>query len=242
MKAMIFAAGKGTRLKPLTDNLPKALVKVGEYTLLEHVIRHLKSFGIRDIIINIHYLGYQIIDFLNVKNNFDVNISISDESDCLLETGGGLKKAAYFFDDNKDFLVYNVDILSDIDIGKMLHKHQTEKNLATLAVRNRKSSRYFLFDECDKLIGWKNNNTGEKIIVNSIPLKPVEMAFSGIHIINPKIFTLIEEQGIFSITNVYLRLAENYPISSLDHSQSQWFDIGKHETLAEAENSFSYNY
>jgi len=146
MKAMIFAAGKGTRLQPLTNDIPKALVKVNNITLLEIIINKLKHFGFNDIIINVHHFAEQIKDFLNKNNNFGIKITISDESSLLLETGGGLKKAAWFFDDNKPFLIHNVDILSDINLSELYDFHIQSQSLATLAVMHRITSRYFLFD------------------------------------------------------------------------------------------------
>lgn len=238
MKAMIFAAGKGTRLKPLTDTTPKALIKVGNKTLLEHVINHLKYAGVTDIIVNVHYLAKQIIDFLKVNNNFGFNISISDESDILLDTGGGLLKAAAFFGKDEDFIVYNVDILSDIDLNKMLAFHKNNKALATLAVRDRKTSRYFLFDKNLVLKGWKNITTGALIKTIEKDKDLIPLAFSGIHILNARIFELINDTGVFSMTAAYLNLAKKHKIYGYRHDNSQWFDIGKIETLKEAEKSF----
>jgi len=238
MKAMIFAAGKGTRLKPLTDTTPKALVKVAGKPLLEHVIMHLKSAGVTDIIINVHYLAEQIIEFLKNNNNFDVNISISDESDVLLDTGGGLLKAAHFFEKDSDFIVYNVDILSDINLNDMLAFHKNNKALATLAVRDRKTSRYFLFDKNQTLKGWKNTTTGALIKTIEKDKDLIPLAFSGIHIINEKLLGLIEETGVFSMTAAYLNLAKKYKILGYRHDNTQWFDIGKIETLKEAEKSY----
>jgi len=239
MKAMIFAAGMGTRLHPLTLNTPKALIKVKGIALLEHVIRHLKRHGVDEIVINIHYLGAQIVHFLEAHSNFGIPIHISDERDKLLDTGGGLLKAASFFDDGKSFIVYNVDILSDIDLKAMYHEHIVGECLATLAVRNRTTNRYFLFDNENYLKGWRNIQSGEEVIWGNSQATWRQMAFSGIHIINPKIFKLIENTGCFSITTEYLKLAQNNPIKAYEHSQTQWFDIGKHETLKEAQNNFS---
>jgi len=237
MKAMIFAAGRGTRLKPLTDNIPKALVKVGNKTLLEHVILKLKGAGVTDIIVNTHYLAPQITLFLR-KKNFGLNISISNEQHLLLETGGGLVNAAHFFDKNEDFFVHNVDILSDIDLNAMWHYHKEQKSLATLAVKSRKTSRYFLFDTKMQLCGWKNTNTNEEIVVKTSQENLKPLAFSGIHIINSKIFEHITETGVFSLTPVYIRLAKEHKIRGFRHDYSQWFDIGRIETLKAAEDYF----
>ncbi len=236
---MIFAAGKGTRLKPLTNNTPKALVKVCGITLLERVLIKLKQFGITDVIINIHYLGRDILAFLKEKKNFGINISISDESSMLLDTGGGLAKASSFFDDTDDFVLYNVDILSDINLFDMWCKHMHDKNLATLAVRDRQTSRYFLFDNNTMLCGWENTLTGEKIIKRNStePLKPY--AFSGIHIVSKKIFRYMPARGSFSITKTYLDLCSDMPIGGYVCNNSYWFDVGKHASLTEASQHFS---
>jgi len=242
MKAIIFAAGKGTRLQPLTNTVPKALVKVKGVTLLEHVIKHLKSHGVVDVIINIHYLGEMIMEFIDAHSNFGINITFSDERDELLETGGGLKKASAFFTNGQDFIAYNTDILSDIDLSQMMRYHKQEKSLVTLAVRERFTSRYFLFDEDNTLKGWKNDNTGEIVTIGKTDKALRALAFSGIHIINPKIFELIEEEGPFSISPVYLRLAKNHKIKAFEHTSGQWFDIGKHDTLTAAEKLFKFYY
>ena len=238
MKAMIFAAGKGTRLKPLTDNTPKALIEVQGGALLGHVINHLKKYGVTDIVINVHYLSEQIVNYLKSNNNFGINISISDESDLLLDTGGGLLKAAHFFNKNEDFIVYNVDILSDINLDEMLAYHKTHKSLATLAVRDRQTSRYFLFDKNLQLRGWKNTQTGYLIKTVERDKDLLPLAFSGIHILNARFFDLIQETGAFSITSAYLQLANKHKIIGFRHDSSQWFDIGKAETLKAAELNF----
>lgn len=234
MKAMIFAAGKGTRLQPLTNSTPKALVEVNGITLLERAIVHLKNFGIKDIIINIHYLGEQIVDFVKQNNNFDINISFSDETDELLDTGGGLKKASWFFNDNNPFLVYNTDIISDININKLYKLHIESKSTVTLAVRQRSSSRYFLFNDLMKLCGWKNTKTNEEIIpvkINSLN----ELAFSGIHVISPNLFKFFPNKNKFSIIETYLSNISKVDIVGFNHSQDYWFDVGSIQKLNEAE-------
>ncbi len=234
MKAMVFAAGLGSRLQPLTSNLPKALVKVRGVPLLEIVIKKLIREKYDQIIINIHHRANQITDFLQEKKNFGIDIHISDESDQLLDTGGGLKKAAWFFDDNNPFLAYNVDVLSDLPIATMLAYHKQSESLATLAVRNRSTSRYLLFDDNSRLCGWENIKTGEKIISN--PKEHYkQLAFSGIQIIEPEIFNLITEEGKFSIIDVYLRLAKEHKITGYRHDDSYWLDAGRVENIAEAE-------
>lgn len=229
MKAMIFAAGLGTRLSPITDTTPKALVKIGDQSLLEILIRKLIALNIKDIIVNVHHFPEQIKSFLEKNNNFDINIKISDESLELLETGGGIKKASWFFDDREPFLVHNVDIISDIDIDQMLYYHRQYGNLATLAVRSRKTSRYLLFNEHNELCGWENINTNEQIIVKKD--KAERFAFSGIHIIDPKIFDHFSESGKFSIIKTYLRLAAQFNIGCYKHDSSFWLDVGKPESI-----------
>jgi len=234
MKAMIFAAGKGTRLKPLTDNLPKALVKVHNIPLLEHVILKLKKSGVTEIIINVHYLSNQIIDFLKEKNNFDIRIEISDETDLLLDTGGGLKKAAWFFDDNKPFIVHNVDIISEINLEELYNYHVANNALATLAMSKRNSSRYFLMNTENQLCGWENTQTKVKIISKSAN-KLTQLAFSGIHVINPEIFSFFDKDQLFSITSMYLELSKKKIIKGYVHENKNWFDIGTKEKLQKAE-------
>ena len=230
MKAMIFAAGKGTRLKPLTDNTPKALVKINGIPMLEHVISKLKNSGVSEIIINVHYLADQIVNFLKEKNNFGLRIEISDERNRLLDTGGGLKKASWFFDDQKPFILYNTDIISNIDLTGMLYYHNKNNAIATIAVRKRESSRYFLFNKQMELCGWKNTKTGEtKISKHSYSFN--SLAFSGIHIINPSLFNYMNKTGAYSIVSTYLEVSKLKTINGFDHSSDYWFDVGKPESL-----------
>lgn len=239
MKAMIFAAGLGTRLRPLTNDRPKALVEVNDMPLLEIVIRRLKHFGFQDIIINIHHFGDLIVDFLKKKNNFGIKIEISDERDLLLETGGGLKKAAWFFDKETPFLVCNADILTDLDLKKFYDFHLKNNGLATLAVRNRPTSRYLLFDENNhELAGWTNEKTGE-YKWSKLTQKVLKRAFSGIHIIDPKIFELMPNKDKFSIIEVYLEAAKNHSIFGYLHDEDIWLDVGKPESLAKAKGIIS---
>lgn len=224
---MILAAGLGTRLRPVTDILPKALVKVGGKTLLESAIRHLAGHGVKDIIINVHHFADQVIDFLARNNNFGLNISISDERDQLLDTGGGLVKASAFFTGKGPFFVRNVDILSDLDLNKMMEYHQQSKAVATLAVRIRETSRYFLFDTDHRLCGWTNSKTGEKVVASGSGKNLEMMAFSGIQVLSPEIFNLVTETGKFSLTPLYLRLAKDHLIRGFPDNSSLWKDVGK---------------
>jgi NDP-sugar pyrophosphorylase family protein len=234
MKAMILAAGLGTRLQPLTNNKPKALVEVNGKTLLETTINKIIQAGITEIVINVHHFAQQVIDFVKEKNSFGIDIHFSDETEELMDTGGGLKKASWFLKGGEPFLVYNVDILSDIDLRHLINHHKKNEALVTLAVRKRKTSRYLLFDKDFTLYGWQNVKTGEKKIARE-KLDLNLFAFSGIHIIEPAIFDLINKTGRFSIIDVYLKLAKEYRILGYDHSQTQWLDLGRIENLKEAE-------
>lgn len=236
MKAMIFAAGLGTRLKPYTETMPKALVPVGGVPMLEILIRHLINNNIHDIIINVHHYSEQVIDFLKSKKNFGANIHISDESDYLLDTGGGLNKASWFFDNNEPFLVQNVDIISDLDYSKLFSIQQSRKSLAVLAVCKRTTSRYFLFDDQMQLCGWENIKTGEVKIVKDHSDVLTRFAFSGIHVIDPAVFKLINREGKFSIVDIYLELAANNGILGFEHNAGNWIDMGKPDELVKAEN------
>lgn len=235
MKALIFAAGLGTRLRPLTNDRPKALVEINGMTLLEIVIRRLKKAGVTNLIINVHHHAQMIIDFLKSKNNFDVNIVISDERDELLETGGGLLKAADFFSDGKPFFVHNVDILSDIDLKKMYEEHVKSKAVATLSTRHRATSRYLLFNKKNALYGWMNIKTGKMILCKKKKGKLNLRAFSGIHVISPDLFDAMpEDKKRFSIIDVYLAAAAYQKIVGYPHEEDKWMDVGKIENIEEA--------
>jgi N-acetyl-alpha-D-muramate 1-phosphate uridylyltransferase len=234
MKAMIFAAGLGTRLKPFTENHPKALAVVNKKTLLQRNIEYLKQYGFNEFVLNVHHFPKQITSFLKEHDNFRCKITISDETDALLETGGGLRKASGFLKGNEPFLVMNVDMLTNLDLGKMIAFHQSNKSLATLAVTQRTSSRYFLFNKKNELCGWKNMKTNEeKIRRKENDLIP--KAFSGIHIIEPGIFDLMKQEGKFSMVDVYLELCAHQSIIGYDHSNDILIDVGKPESITEAE-------
>lgn len=235
MKAMILAAGLGTRLRPLTNHTPKALVEVNGIPLLEMVIQRLKIYGFHEIIINVFHFAEQIIEFLQEKQNFGIDIRISYEKDELLDTGGGIKNASWFFNDGAPFLVYNVDIVSDLDLRQFYDAHLHSQALATLAVSTRQASRYFLFNQDYILCGWKNIKTGEIKITRATPetdLTP--LAFSGMHVIDPAIFDLMPEQNVFSIIDTYLHLAAHHKIVAFKHDHSLWVDLGKKENLLKA--------
>jgi NDP-sugar pyrophosphorylase family protein len=234
MKAMILAAGRGTRLHPLTETIPKALVKAGGMSLLERLIMKMKVQGVDHIVINVHHEASQITAFLLKKANFGIRIEVSHEKDQLLETGGGISNAVHLLEGDEPFVVHNVDVLSDIDLRVMYAKHLAGGALATLAVRSRKTSRYLLFDESLRLHGWENRDTGERMIPSGRENGLRPLAFSGIHVISPLIFKLFEEKGAFSIIDTYLRLCNKHSIMGFQHDEGLWIDAGKPEGLKTA--------
>ena len=229
MKALIFAAGLGTRLKELTQHTPKALVKVDGITLLERAILTLKQAGVTEIIVNAHHFAEQIVDFI-AQNNFDMPIHISLEKDQLLDTGGGLKHAMPFFD-NEPFIAYNVDIISDIDLQKLYHFHCEQKAMATLAIRNRETQRYLLFNNDMQLCGKENLKTNEKTLIPELSEKAhlQRYAFSGIHVISPPIISYMPNRDVFPIMEVYLSAAQSNSVLGFLHNEDSWADMGKRE-------------
>lgn len=226
-QAMIFAAGLGTRLKPLTDTMPKALVPVGGRPLLWHVVMKLKDSGFERIVVNVHHFAQQIIDYLAANQNFGLDIRISDESEKLLETGGGIKKALPLFDLHSPILIHNVDILSNVDLS------QLDVDVPTLVVSERKTKRYLQFDESMRLIGWKNIETGE--------VKGREgrsLAFSGIHVFHPSLFPLLNDwPERFPVMDFYLKVCAHHLVRGIEVKNLQLLDVGKLDTLEQA-NSF----
>lgn len=223
-KAMILAAGLGTRLRPLTDDTPKALLSFRGKTMLEHVLDHLKIHGITEVVINIHHHAGQVERFLEKHQNFGCNIHLSDERRQLMDTGGGIVKARRFLEGAGPFVVHNVDISSDIDLGALVAYHSRHNTLATLAVSDRTTSRQLLVDADGLLCGWKDNRTGEEIIARKKPgLRPV--AFSAIHVMDPLIFRYLEQEQPFSITKAYLQLAAKHRIMTFDHTGDDWKDM-----------------
>ena len=235
MQAMIFAAGLGTRLKPLTDRIPKALVSVGGEPLLKRVIFQLKDAGFTRIVVNVHHFSQQIIDYLRENNNFGMDIRISDESDKLLETGGGIKKAWSLFDQTEPILIHNVDILSNVNLQKF---YQNAPLAARLLVSERTTKRYLLFDDTMRLVGWTNIETGEvKSPYPGLNPKDYQMyAFSGIHMVAPSLFPLMEDEpDKFPIMDFYLRHCDKVRIEGYVKNDLKLMDVGKQETLKEAE-------
>jgi len=243
MRAMVLAAGLGTRLRPLTNDRPKALVELGGKTLLEITLTRLASFGVREVIINVHHFADMVVDYLKARGNFGLRVEISREDDLLLDTGGGLKRAARFFLQDparldEAFLLHNVDVVSTIDLRRLLDFHRQREALASLAVQQRESSRQLLFSPEDELAGrWINGRDPE--FVRPIPnLKA--FAFSGIHAISPRLLPKITEQGVFSIIESYLRLArEGEKILAFRADEYRWRDLGKIEDLQQAEREFA---
>ncbi|MHC1704853.1 MAG: nucleotidyltransferase family protein [Tenuifilaceae bacterium] len=234
MKAMILAAGLGTRLKPITDDKPKALVEIGGKTLIEHTISKLVGNGFDEIVVNVHHFSQMLISFLQSKE-FGVKILISDESDWLLDTGGGIFHAYKFLEGDAPFLVHNVDIITDIDLNLLYSIHNNSNALVSLAVGKRESSRVFLFDDEMNLSGWKNKLTNKQIIPDTSRESLTEFAFSGIHVINPEIFKLIKTTGAFSIIDTYLSLCSKYTIKGHDISNNFVVDVGKPDSISVAE-------
>lgn len=244
MRAMILAAGLGTRLRPLTDDRPKALVEVAGHTLLEITIRRLQQFGIREVIVNLHHFADMVVEYLKKHDNFGMRIEISRE-DVLLDTGGGLKKAAWFFleagQSDEPFLLHNVDVLSTIDFRRMAEFHQQNQALATLAVQERETSRYLLFDESNQLCGRRAGRDQKPEVVR--PSKDTRpLAFSGVHVISPRLLTKMTEDGVFSIITSYLRMAgEGDKILAFRSDEFYWRDLGKPENISQAARDLKQN-
>jgi NDP-sugar pyrophosphorylase family protein len=236
MKAMILAAGLGTRLRPLTDNRPKALVEIAGRTLLEITLSRLRAFGIREVIINVHHFADMILEYLKTNDNFGMRIEVSRE-EALLDTGGGLKKAAYFFLEDRfesPFILHNVDVLSTIDLGRMVKFHNENQALATLAVQDRETSRYLLFDEQLQLCGRRSGRDHKTELVRSSP-RVQALAFSGIHVISPRLLEMMTEEGVFSIISCYLRLAgHEEKILAFRADEYYWRDLGRPDNVIQA--------
>jgi NDP-sugar pyrophosphorylase family protein len=241
MKAMVLAAGLGTRLRPLTNDRPKALVEINGRTLLEITLSRLKLFGIHEVIVNAHHFAGMVVEYLKANHNFGMRIEVSCE-ETLLDTGGGLKNADWFFlKDGSDeaFFLHNVDVISTIDLNLMAQFHRTSGVLATLAVQTRKTSRYLLFDQQLELCGRRRVKEGKTELVRSAE-PACELAFSGIHVISPKLFKLMTEQNIFPIVDVYLRLAaQGEKIKAFRADEYDWRDLGTPESVAQAASEFT---
>ena len=237
MKAMIFAAGLGTRFKPWTDKHPKALALVNGKSLLQRNIEYLQLYGIKDVIVNVHHFAGQIIDVVERNNGWGSNIIISDESDEVLETGGGLLKAKALLEDSDPFITLNADILTDLNLNALLEFHGQHKSLISFGVTNRETSRYFLFDDDHRLCGWRNIKTNEEKISISRP-GLIQKAYSCVALFQFRVFSLIKQTGKFSLTETYLGLAANNLILGYDHTGDKLVDVGKPESVAIAEKLF----
>jgi NDP-sugar pyrophosphorylase family protein len=235
MKAMVLAAGLGTRLRPLTSDRPKALVKVANRTLLEITLARLKTFGVRDVIVNVHHFADMIVEYLQAYDNFGMHIEISRE-EILLDTGGGLKKAGWFLSgDSEPFILHNVDVISTIDLQEMLRSHKDRQALATLAVKDRPTSRYLLFDEQQQLCGRRLVREQKLEMVRPGQQSSSELAFAGIHIISPRLIPLLHGDGAFSIINSYLELAgQGEKILAFRADNYDWRDLGTVESVNKA--------
>jgi NDP-sugar pyrophosphorylase family protein len=252
MKAMVLAAGLGTRLRPLTNDRPKALVEINGRTLLEMTLLKLRAAGVSEVIVNVHHLSEMIVEYLKQKQSFGMRIEISREDDLLLDTGGGLKKAAWFFLENSSgkggrdlfepFILHNVDVVSNVDLRRIAEFHAARNALATLMVQNRKTSRYLLFDEQGMLCGRRFSDGRPDEIARPAPARqassdkaPQALAFSGIHIISPRLLPMITEEGDFSIITTYLRLAAHgEKIAAFRADESYWRDLGNPESFQQA--------
>ena len=226
---MIFAAGKGKRLGNITETIPKALVDINGKTALYRAVERCSSYGFNDIIINVHHFADMVEDEVKKLNRIGFNITVSDERKMLLENGGGLYKARDFFD-RSPFLLYNVDIISDLDLSSLYRLHKEKHGLATLAVRHRPGKRFLLVDNSGQLIGWRNISTGEEIMSRNTHEKLSEIAFSSMHIVEPEIFKFMHE-GIYSMIDLYLKLAREHNIYTLKHDEGYWIDMGTPESL-----------
>src|SRR5690606_6823304 len=237
MKAMIFSAGLGTRFKPSTHSHPKALYPINGKPLLQHNIEYLASHGIKDVIVNVHHFADQVTDAIEKNQGWGSHITISDERDELLETGGGLLKAKDLFTPGEKFVTCNADILTDLDLSELLDFHEKQKPLISFGVTNRRSSRNFLFDEQGRLCGWMNEVTGEKRISVEKP-HLVPKAYSCVVVFEYEVFKLMPFRGKFSLTDVYLELAKDHTILGFDHSGDKFVDVGKVDSVAKAESLF----
>ena len=248
---MIFCAGLGTRFKPWTDKHPKALAMVNGKSLLQRNIEYLQQYGIFEVVINVHHFADQIEEAVSRNRGWGSEIFISDERELLLDTGGGLLKAAEFFAGTERFITLNADILTDLHIGKLIEFHERRQPLISFGVTNRSSSRVLLFDHSDRLCGWRNVSTGEEKMAMGAHVGAtagaagdtalIPKAYSCVAIFEPSIFQLMPGygfQGKFSLTDVYLRLAPDHLILGYDHSGDRFVDVGKPESVAIAEGLF----
>ena len=235
MKAMILAAGQGTRLRPLTDHTPKPLVRFNGVPLLEIIMKRLFTAGFDEIVINIHHMADQVLDFLKRKNYYDGRVLISDERDRLMDTGGGVLKAKDLLYDDEPFLLHNVDVLTNLDINQLISSHKSEKALITIAVKKRSTSRLLLFDASNNLAGWHHNETGEMRIVREYEGELSSYGNSCVYIFNSDFFDLVDYPEPVSLTDIYLELARQHKIKAFIHNDDYWYNLGLYESFRKAE-------
>jgi MurNAc alpha-1-phosphate uridylyltransferase len=241
MRAMILAAGQGTRLRPLTNDIPKPLVRFQGKPLLEIIIDRLLSSGIEKIVVNIHHLAGQVLEFLKSRNYYNGRVLVSDETDRLMDTGGGVLKARELLDNGEPFILHNVDVYTNLDINRLVEAHQADNSLITIAVKKRTPSRSLLFDEQNFLSGWQNNKTGEKKIIRDFEGNLTDYGNSCVYVINPEFFRLVFSSDPVSLTDLYLELARKYPIKGFVHNQDYWYNLGLYDTFLKAEAEVSLN-
>lgn len=237
MKAMIFSAGLGTRFKPWTDKYPKALAIINSKSLLQRNIEYLQQYGIYEVVVNVHHFADQILEVIDTNKGWGSKIYTSDESDTVLETGGGLVKAKHLLAGDEPFITVNVDILTNLNLHKFLTFHNNQKALISIAVLQRKTSRYFLLDEENHLCGWINTQTGEEKLVHKKD-NLQQKAYSGIAIFQPQVFKYLPTEGKFSLATSYLEIATSHTIAAYDHTGDKWIDVGKPESVKIAEEMF----
>jgi N-acetyl-alpha-D-muramate 1-phosphate uridylyltransferase len=225
--AMVFAAGKGTRLGQISEHTPKALVEIAGKPLLFHVLQRLEYFKFTDVVVNVHHLAHAVVDYISQYKSSSLKIHISFEEDLLLDTGGGLSLASPFFQNASHVLLHNVDVITNLHLSDLYEAHIRSSHIATLAVKDRITSRYLLFDEQNLMKGWKNTQDGEEISYSAVELSP--KAFSGVHVVSSKIFELMPPEPVFSMTTLYIQLCQNYNIAAYEHNNDMWVDVGKTE-------------
>jgi len=239
VKAFILAAGLGTRLRPLTNTNPKALVELNGKPLLQIIIEKFVSDGINEIVVNVHHHSEKVKEFLFANNNFGAVIHISDESDKLLDTGGAIKKASSLLG-NEPFILHNVDIVSDLDLNKLISSHKQADTEVTLVLRKSVSSRYFLFDEKMFFCGWGDKSKGAEIIKRGSRENLKAYGFAGIHLIEPSVFKYFPSDEIFSVIDFYLNICNEVNIKGFLPELKYWFDLGSIEKLKEAEKTITF--
>jgi MurNAc alpha-1-phosphate uridylyltransferase len=235
MRAMILAAGQGTRLRPLTNDIPKPLVRFQGKPLLEIIIDRLLSSGIEKIVVNIHHLAGQVLEFLKSRDYYNGRVLVSDETDRLMDTGGGVLKARELLDNGEPFILHNVDVYTNLDITRLVKAHEADNSVITIAVKKRTPSRSLLFDEQNYLSGWQNNKTGEIKIIRDFKGDLKDFGNSCVYVINPEFFELVSCKEPVSLTDLYLDLAKTHQIKGYIHDQDYWYNLGLYDTFLKAE-------